>query len=365
MRKILFVATVVKTHIMEFHIPYLKMLKEDGWETAVAAHNDYVDPSECSIPWCDHFYDIPFERNPIKSNNIKAYHMLKDVIDSGKYDVIHCHTPVGAALTRLAASHARKRGAKVIYTAHGFHFYKGAPVLNWLFFYPVERMLANKTDILITINREDYKRAKKFNAGRVEYIPGVGVDVGKFGNITNSNEIKKQLNIQPEEKVILSVGEINKNKNHKVVIEALPALSDCCFVICGQGPLEQSYKEQAAKLGVSNRLILAGYRNNIADFYNMADVFAFPSFREGLPVALIEAMASGLPVVCTNIRGSSDIVEDGVNGYFIEPTDPESVVVGIKKALKQKDEFSERNKRKAEQYELGAIIKQYKALYDA
>ena len=155
MKKVLYVATVVKNHIMEFHIPYLKMLKEMGWETAVAARNDYENPSECVIPFCDIYYDIPFERNPFRLGNIKAYKELKMVIDEGNYDIIHCHTPVGALLTRLAAENARKRGTKVFYTAHGFHFYKGAPLINWLLFYPAERLLAHMTDVLITINKED------------------------------------------------------------------------------------------------------------------------------------------------------------------------------------------------------------------
>ena len=125
MKKVLFVATVVKTHIMEFHIPYLKMFKEMGWETVVAARNDYENPADCVIPYCDTYYNIPFERNPLKLGNLKAYTDLKKVIDGGGYDIIHCHTPVGAMLTRLAAKQARKNGTKVFYTAHGFHFYKG------------------------------------------------------------------------------------------------------------------------------------------------------------------------------------------------------------------------------------------------
>lgn len=139
MKKVLFVATMVKTHIMEFHIPYLKMLQEDGWETAVAAKNDYENPEECHIPYCDYYFDIPFERSPIKKENIIAYRKLKAIIEKGKFSVVHCHTPVGAALTRLSAMKMRRNGLKVIYTAHGFHFFKGAPVINWLFYYTIEK----------------------------------------------------------------------------------------------------------------------------------------------------------------------------------------------------------------------------------
>ena len=208
MKKVLFVATVVKTHIMEFHIPYLKMFQDMGWETAVAARNDYEDPADCKIPFCDTYYDIPFERLPWKAANIKAYRELKAIIDREYFDIIHCHTPVGAMIARLAARDARKRGTKVIYTAHGFHFFKGAPVKNWLMFYPAEWLLAPLTDVLVTINKEDYALAKrKIHAKRIEYVPGVGVDTAKFhvGTVDRaekrrelSDEIRLQYFVQYE-----------------------------------------------------------------------------------------------------------------------------------------------------------------------
>ena len=203
--KILYVATVVKTHIMEFHIPYLRMLKKMGWETAVAARNDYDDPADCVIPYCDTYYDIPFERNPLNLSNLQAYKTLKNIIDEGNYDIIHCHTPVGAMLTRLAAMDARKRGAKVFYTAHGFHFYKGAPTINWIAYYPVEKWLARKTDILITINQEDFELAKHFKTGMVAYMPGVGIDTGRFQyNAARYPVKRKELGLKHDTFVLLS-----------------------------------------------------------------------------------------------------------------------------------------------------------------
>lgn len=196
MKKVLFVATVVKTHIMEFHIPYLKMFKEMGWETAVAARNDYENPADCVIPYCDTYYNIPFERNPLKPGNLKAYKELKHIIDEGEYDIIHCHTPVGAMLTRLAAKQARKKGTKVFYTAHGFHFYKGAPAINWILYYPVEKWLSRYTDVLITINKEDFERAKTFRAGKVCYVPGVGIDLKKFNvGYVNKEQKRKEIGV--------------------------------------------------------------------------------------------------------------------------------------------------------------------------
>ena len=308
--KILYVATVVKTHIMEFHIPYLKMLKEMGWETAVAARNDYDNPEECVIPYCDEYYDIPFERNPFKTSNLKAFKMLKKIIDNGNFDIIHCHTPVGAAIARLAAESARMNGSKVFYTAHGFHFYKGAPLLNWIVYYPVEKALAKKTDVLITITKEDYQRAKTFKAAKVKYMSGIGVDLNRFSkrNIEKATALKNALGIPSNAKVWLSVGEVNSNKNHRIVIQALPDFSNVWYVLCGRGPLIEEHRKFAESIGVSDRVLFTGYRNDIVDFYSIADIFVFPSIREGLPVALMEAMAMELPCVAARNRGTDDLL---------------------------------------------------------
>ena len=310
--RILYVATVVKTHIMEFHIPYLKMLKEMGWETAVAAKNDYDDPDDCVIPYCDTYIDIPFERNPFNPKNVKAYKKLKKTIDDGAYDIIHCHTPVGAMLTRLASKRARKNGSKVFYTAHGFHFYTGAPLINWIAYYPVEKYLARKTDVLVTITKEDYQRALKFKAGRVIYTPGVGVDTNRFktGSADNALILRKNYSIPSEAVVFLSVGEVNANKNHKAVIRVLPYFQDVYYVLCGRGPLIDELKALSVSLGVSDRVVFTGYRNDVVDFYAMADIFVFPSYREGLPVALMEAMASGLVCVASKNRGTDDLLPE-------------------------------------------------------
>lgn len=332
--KILFVATVVKTHIMEFHIPYLKMLKEAGWETAVAARNDYDDPSDCVIPYCDKYYDIAFERNPFKAGNLKAVKTLKNIIDSGNYDIVHCHTPVGAVLGRMASKDSRKKGTKVFYTAHGFHFYSGAPLFNWLVYYPVEKHFARKTDVLVTITKEDFVRAfAKFKAGKVVYLPGIGVDTSRFCGIdeTVGLELKSSLGIPADSKVLLSVGEFTANKNQRLVIEALPSLPSVYYVLCGRGELMESLKALAVRLGVSNRTMFVGYRDDVEAFYSMADVFVFPSFREGLPVALMEAMASGLPCVASKNRGTDDLMSG--SSLLFDASDKTGLISKLELAL--------------------------------
>lgn len=335
MKKVLFVATVVKNHIMEFHIPYLKMFKEAGWETAVAARNDYENPRDCQIPYCDTYYDIPFERSPFKPGNLEAYRKLKRIIDVGHYDIIHCHTPVGAALTRLAARESRKRGTKVIYTAHGFHFYKGAPLLNWIIFYPVERWLAHYTDTLITINKEDYERAKSFKAGRVCYVPGVGVDLNKFNTQSVSREEKRrELGFTKDDFILLSVGELIPRKNHQLVLYALGLLQkqgkigNIQYVICGRGVKLDELKALAQELQIADHVHFLGYRNDISAICQASDLFVFMSKQEGLPVAMMEAMACGVPVICSDIRGNTDLVENGVSGIISESS-PEKLAENI------------------------------------
>ena len=372
MKKVLFVATVVKTHIMEFHIPYLKMFKEMGWETAVAARNDYENPSDCVIPYCDTYYDIPFERNPLKPGNMKAYKRLEKVIDDGGYDIIHCHTPVGAMLTRLAAKKARKNGTRVFYTAHGFHFYKGAPAINWILYYPVEKWLSRYTDVLITINKEDYERAKTFKAGKVCYVPGVGIDLKKFNvGYVNKERKRKEIGVSANDFVLLSVGELIPRKNHEVVIRALSVLKQrdklnhIEYVICGRGAYEADLKKLAEELGVADHIHFLGYRNDISEICNCSDLFVFMSRQEGLPVALMEAMACGLPAVCSNIRGNTDLIDDGVTGLISNNT-PEELAEAINKMRNDtdlRDRLASAALQKIKQFDLSSVEDEMTKIY--
>ena len=336
-KKVLFVATVVKTHMMQFHIPYLKMFQDMGWETSVASRNDYEDPADCKIPYCDHYYDIPFERMPWKPGNLKAYRMLKTIIDEGNYDIIHCHTPVGAMLARLAAVDARKKDTKVIYTAHGFHFFKGAPLINWLAFYPAEWLLAPITDVLITINKEDHAFAlKRIRAKRIEYVPGVGIKTEKFRKTLDVQEKRQSLGFGEKDFLILTVAEMTANKNHITVLKALESLKErdgfehIHYLICGRGEMWESLAQSAKDMGIADHVHFLGYRTDAPELYRCSDMFAFVSFREGLSVALMEAMSSGISIMCTRIRGNVDLIEDGVSGLFTENS-PEAVAENILK----------------------------------
>lgn len=264
----------------------------------------------------------------------KSYQQVKKLLKQ-KFDLIHCHSPICAAITRLCARKYRKTGTRVVYTAHGFHFFKNAPMKNWLIYYPVEKMMSRFTDVLITINKEDFYRAKyKFHAKKTVYIPGVGIDSNRFQNLGISREQKRQeLGLSKEDLFILSVGELNKNKNHEVVVRALAGLKgqNIVYMIAGEGNQKEHLKTLAEEKGVSLRLL--GFREDICPLLEAADVFAFPSKREGLSVSVMEAMFMKKPVIASKIRGNIDLIKDGENGMLVHPNTVEAWEQGLHKII--------------------------------
>lgn len=364
-KNVLFTATVVKTHINVFHLPYLKWLKEQGYEVHVAAKNDFIN-EPCIIPNCDKYYDVKFARFPFSKTNIKAYKQLKKLIQENNYDIIHCHTPVAGVLTRLAAR--KNKNTTVIYTAHGFHFLKGAPLLNWLIYYPVERFCARYTDKLITINKEDYRRAKQFKLrknGKVYYVPGVGINLEKIQNLkVDIKQKKKELGISKNIPILLSVGELNKNKNHEAVLQALSKLKEENFIylICGRGVLKEYLERKIQELHLENKAKLLGYRSDVIKILKTADLFIFPSKREGLPVSVIEAMAARLPVIASNVRGNRDLI---AKENLFEPNDVAALTNLIKKQLEaiENKELKKVDYANLEQYSLKNVLKQMAEIY--
>ena len=372
-KRVLIIATVVKTHIMQFHIPTLKLFKDMGWETAVAARNDYENPEDCQIPYCDRFYDIPFERSPFMPQNVECYKKLKDVIDQGDFQIIHCHTPVGGVLGRLAARTARKKGARVLYTAHGFHFYQGAPLKKWWMYYPVEKVCSFLADEIITINLEDYHFAKRnFASANIHYIPGVGVNSEVFysGVLTKEDRklMRAALGLEPEQKMVLSVGEIISRKNYKTAIDAIAKFKpeQIRYYICGQGVLRSEMKAYVKEQDVEDRVVFLGYRRDIPRLCACADVFLHSSYQEGLPVAVMEAMAAGVPVVASRIRGNVDLIEDGVNGFLCDPEDASGFAESIRKILDDPhlaEEFRNNSLEKIKEHDKDVIMEKMRLIY--
>lgn len=327
------ITATVQSHIAQFHKPAIRLLKGAGFDVHVAARNDLPSPDELKLAGVDQVFDVPFERSPIHPRNLAATRSLNGVLRSNKYDIIHCNTPVAGILTRLLGQKARRSGATMIYTAHGFHFFQGAPLWNWLTYYPLERLFARGTDVLVTINDEDYQRAKGFPARRVVYIPGVGVDFEKFGaTATDPVVLRQELGIPVDATVALSIGELSFRKNHGTAVCALKQIDEpnVRYLVCGDGTLREELQSMVRELGIATRVILLGYRQDIPALLKVADIYCHPARQEGLPVAVMEAMASGLPIVAARIRGVTDLIEDGVGGILVDrPEDVEGFAAAL------------------------------------
>ena len=314
MKRVLFVATVT-SHIKAFHIPYLKWFKEQGYEVHVASRGNQ------EIQYCDKHFEIPFERFPIKENNLNAYKELKKIIEENNYKIIHCHTPVGGVLTRLAARKARKKGTRIIYTAHGFHFYNGAPLFNWLIYYPLEKIMSHYTDCLITINNEDYKIARrKFKSKKTKLVHGVGMNIEKFDKEITEKEKDKankrqELEIKNNDIVFTYVAEINKNKNQIFLLDVIEDIKkkhrNIKLLLVGRCNNEQFYKKEIEKRNLVNEVELLGNRTDIQEILSITNIYLASSIREGLPVNIMEAMYMKLPIVAANNRGHNELLKNG------------------------------------------------------
>lgn len=294
-------------------------------------------------------HQIDFVRSPFSKNVIKAYIQLKQLMLAGEFDLIHCHMPMSGVIARLAAQKTRKssgRKVPVLYTAHGFHFCTGAPLKDWIY-YPVERFLARYTDRLILINHEDFKRAQKFKVrGKAEYVPGVGVDIStdniKYGKKPEYIQKITGRKISPETKVLVSIGELSKRKNHQLLIDMMADLKDMDIIciIGGTGEEEISLYNKIKEMHLEEKVFLAGYIEDVTAMLHASDCFILPSFREGLPVVVMEAMSAGLPIIAGRIRGVTDLVKDTKGGYLVKSFEPVDFAVKVRKLFTDKEEKS-------------------------
>lgn len=330
MVKTALIVTSVASMIDQFNKPNIELLKKMGFKVTVATN--FEQPGNLTQQKVDELIDyfdannikyiqVAMDRLPFTLNNLKVLRKLSQLIQANNYDIIHCQSPVGGVLTRIAA---RKRKKSVIYTAHGFHFFKGSSKLNWLIYYPIENLLSNYTNTLITINKEDYKRSLNFRAKKKVYLPGVGIDTNKVTDINvDKEQYREELGLGPKNFVLLSVGELNENKNHRVILEAMAnmKLPYVHYLICGMGALKEELLELSLNLNISNRVHFLGFRTDVISLMKISDIFVFPSIREGLPFSLMEAMASGLPAIVSDIRGNSDLIVNDCGGKLVDPLD--------------------------------------------
>lgn len=371
MKKILIVAHYSR-FLVQFELNDVKLLQGMGYEVHYATnfeHEDmYADAVQVIREHGVILHQVDFVRSPYNIlANVKAYKQLKHLMQTEMFAGVHCHTPMAGALARLAANATHT--APVLYTAHGFHFYKGCPLKNRLIYQTAETFLARYTDAQITINQEDYAAAQKFPLrGKAYYVPGIGVDVKKISSVQVDRAKKRaELGIPQDALVFISVGELNENKNHSTVIRALAKadIANSYYLICGEGKLKQQHFELAQKLGISEKVKLLGFRTDVSEILRACDCFVFPSFREGLSVSLMEAMATGLPCIASRIRGNVDLLEN--SRYLFEPADESALCQLLKDAANgvQTEQECAQNREMLKRYDIKNVSKQMQGIYSA
>lgn len=381
MRRALIV-TSVASMILQFNMDNIRILQELGYQVDVACN--FLEGNTCTekevkrlraelkamhVGCCQ----IPFARNITQMRqNMQAYRRLRAYHKKNGYDLIHCQSPIGGVLGRLAAVGT---SAWVIYTAHGFHFYKGAPKKNWLLYFPVEWLCSWLTDELVTINEEDTRFAKKrLHAKRVRYVPGIGVDAAAMQAAAADGRgrtlTRRELGLQEDDILLFAAGELSERKNHRVLLETMRLLADTRIhlMIAGQGDLEGEYQAYIAEHGLEDRVRLLGYRTDLERLLAAADIYVFPSLQEGLPVALMEAMASGLPCVVSQIRGNTDLIGERQGGLLIADQRPLRYAQAIQKLIldeKLRDEMSARNQAVIKnRFDRAVVCEEIRSLYE-
>ncbi|MEC3839910.1 glycosyltransferase family 4 protein [Bacillus amyloliquefaciens] len=366
-KKVLFCATV-DYHFKAFHLPYFQWFQDMGWEVHVAAGGDM------NLPFVNEKFSVPIRRSPFHPENLSVYRRLKRLIQDNGYDMIHCHTPVGGVLARLAARQARQKGTKVLYTAHGFHFCEGAPLKNWLLYYPIEKFLSSYTDCLITINEEDYERAKQMKKTDCDAkkIHGIGVDTDRFRPVSRaeSERLREKHGFTAGEFILVYPAELNGNKNQGILIEAAALLKNSIpelkLVFAGEGAMEESYRKKAESLGVSDIVRFYGFCRDIHELIQLADLSVASSIREGLGMNVLEGMAAEKPAVAADNRGHREIIEDGVNGFLVPAGDSTAFADRIEKLYRSpglRKAMGQKGRRTAECFSETRTVKEMAHIY--
>lgn len=371
MKKVLITATV-QSHIAQFHKPLIKMLQDNGYEVHVAARDNLSEKNGLLLNEPTKVFDVPFERSPLKVKNIKAYYYLKKILEKNSYDILHCNTPMGGVLSRIAANKYRKRGMRVIYTAHGFHFYKGAPVRNWLIYYPIEKVMANLTDILITITKEDYNLAKTKLNTDVRHIHGVGVNPDRYYPISEekNNEMRERMGYKKTDYIILCTGELNNNKNQEAIIRSMPELikkyNNVKLLLAGNGPLNDYLHQLCISLKLVKNVEFLGYRTDLEKYVSISDLIVSASKREGLPLNIIEAMLSKKTVIASKNRGHNELIANNLTGKlidFIDNYEFSNKVIEFIENPKRAETIAENGLNNIQKYTSINVVKELKNIY--
>lgn len=370
MHKLLVVANVSKEHIRKFHIPIIQKMKAQGWQVDVACRLD------APIPESDHAYDLPCDRNPFGGGIAKSIGILREILKKEHYDVILCNTVTGGIVARLAAKPFRGRGTKVFYINHGLHFFKGAGPQRWLLGYPMEKLLAPMTDVLITINEADYQMARThLKSGRTVRIHGIGANLRRFRECQmtpqKAQSLRDSLGLTPEDYVLTYVAEIIENKNQQMLLKAFrilrQSLPNAKLLLVGPEHDGGKVRKYIQSYGLQDSVSLLGWRDDVPNLLKISDVYVASSKSEGLGLNLIEAMACALPVVACENRGHCEIINHGVNGALVAQDDCEAMAAWVLRLARDealRDGFIQAAQSDIEKYEISYVLEEIQRIFD-
>ena len=371
MKKVLFVANIHK-HFLAFHLPYIQWFKEQGYEVHVAAGGD----RNVVVPNADKMFYLSLERHPFKMANIKAYKELRRIIEAEGYCLVHCHTAMGSVVARLAARRERARGhLKVLYTAHGFHFFKGSPRRYWLMYYPMERWLSRYTDAIVTINQEDYELVKNrgFRNRDTYKIPGIGINTERLivTDEETRHSLRREYGYDENAFIMIYIAEYIERKNHRFILEALPEIvkefPNVKVLFVGRGVLMERMKALASTLHVEGHVDFLGFRKDIGQLIALSDIGISASRQEGLPMNMAEEMYAGLPVVASEDRGHKELVDNGGNGFIFKQGDTREFVSQVLRLAKDpgmRAEFGKSASQKMQRFTLENALKEMAYIYE-
>jgi|SRR5690606_332109 len=364
--KFLYIATS-DIHLATFHKPYLKWLSKQNIQVDIAVEKRGGE----TFDGVSHCFYLKFPRSISPLALLSTYKKLKCIINSSSYDIIHCHTPIPSFLARLAARTARKKGTIVLYTAHGFHFYNGAPIKKWLIYFTTEYILSSFTDAIITMNTEDYRISRKLFHKNTHIIPGMGVDPNRYKAIPELDKLalRQKYGIDPQKIIVIYIAEFIQRKNHKLIIDSIKASIEKFpkleILFAGKGELKSPLEEFCKQQGLSIFKFL-GFRKDISELIQISDIGISSSIHEGLPIGILQEMFSSLPIIASVERGHKELIEHERNGYLFPLDRPEEFILYLNKLYRNsslRETMGRESFKKAQNYSidnsLNSMIKIY------
>lgn len=347
-RKKILVLSNVASMIVQFNMRNLAILQELGYDVEVACNfkegntctDDVLDELKADLKRMNIVYhQVDFARGTANfRGQLSSFRRIEKLMAEEHYDVVFVMSAIAGIVARV---HAKRFGCKVIYIAHGFQFYEGAPKSIWLLFFTLEKILSYVTDTIILTNEDDFDFAKRhFRAKETLFVPGVGVDIEAYEMDADFDRAKEKANwgFDEDDYIIFSAGELSERKNHRIVMDLVRRMDNkkIKYLICGIGTLEEEYRALIREWDMEDQIFLLGYQTDLKRIYGISDVFILPSLNEGLPVCLMMSLAAKTVSVCSDIRGNHELVRD--SRYLFDPKDQADIERSLGYVMGHKEE---------------------------